>query len=155
MSSFERELIRGLKTLNLPGGIQKSSAILLHTKIVCNHLSWPSKNIYCISRQIRGSRPIFWAVQTYFEQSGHIFGFQKTMTQNLSDGPKSSRWQCHPTTRVFRPLPESWIKSAKLFSNLLLVENNGCVYTNQLIYTNLGLDTVLKILPSFRNETSI
>ena len=72
MSSFERELIRGLKTLNLPGGIQKSSAILLHTKIVCNHLSWPSKNIYCISRQILGSPDTFWAVRTYFQLSGHI-----------------------------------------------------------------------------------
>ena len=28
------------------------------------------------------------------------------MTINLPDGPKSSGWQCHPATGVFRPLAE-------------------------------------------------
>ena len=50
--------------------------------------------------------------RTYFELSGHTLGvrryfpdwFLEDYDQNIPDGPKSSQWQCHPATIIFRPL---------------------------------------------------
>ena len=59
-----------------------------------------------LSKHILGWPDTFSTVRTDF---GRFFqtGFQRTMTQNLLDGPKSSGWQCYPATGLFRPLLKS------------------------------------------------
>ena len=160
--------VRGLKTLYLPGGTQKSSgrktrkSLSRHTKKVRNHLSrptifwtvrtylelsghilncpdtsWTVRTNFGLSGHILSCLDKFWTVRTHFGLSGHNLSCPDTswtvrtyfdcldifwtvptnfpdwtMTQNLPDGPKSSGWQCHPATGIFRPLL-SWLVSSE------------------------------------------